>query len=197
MVLKDPAGTLDGKYRHFLEEGEKSCARLAALVAEMSELSALESGKAALKRAPFDLRSVLAEAVRALPEVPERTVEVELITAEGPAIIEGDSPRLKTALAAILHGLRREVVSTDRLVVRERAGEYSDKPASWIAMAEAAHIDSVSNADQASLTTFDEWRGGCGLSLAVARRIIDGHAGAVWSLAEGPKAAAVVVLPLK
>src|SRR5262245_57459638 len=151
MVLKDPAGTLDGKYRHFLEEGEKSCARLAALVAEMSELSALESGKAALKRAPFDLRSVLAEAVRALPEGPERTVEVELITAEGPAIIEGDSPRLKTALAAILHGLRREVVSTDRLVVRERAGEYSDKPASWIAMAEAAHIDSVSNADQASL----------------------------------------------
>lgn len=197
MVLKDPAGTLDGKYRHFLEEGEKSCARLAALVAEMSELSALESGQAAFKRAPFDLRAMLAETIRALPEVPERTVEVELTTGEGPAIIEGDSPRLKTALAAILHGLRREVVNTDRLLVHERAGDYNNQPASWIAIAEAQHIDSVSNAAKASLTTFDEWRGGCGLSLAVARRIIDGQGGAVWSLAEGPKAAAVVVLPLK
>jgi len=116
---------------------------------------------------------------------------------DAPAVVEGDSPRLKTALAAVLHGLRREVVSTDRLVVRERAGEYNNKPASWIAIAEAEHIDSVSNAALESLTTFDEWRGGCGLSLAVARRIIDRHAGAVWSLAEGPKTAAVVVLPLK
>jgi signal transduction histidine kinase len=197
MVLKDPAGTLDGRYRHFLEEGEKSCARLAALVAEMSELSALESGKAGFKRAPFDLRALLVDAIAALPEVPERTVEVELTTGDGPAVVEGDSPRLKTALAAVLHGLRREVVSTDRLVVRERAGEYNNKPASWIAIAEAEHIDSVSNAALESLTTFDEWRGGCGLSLAVARRIIDRHAGAVWSLAEGPKTAAVVVLPLK
>ena len=83
------------------------------------------------------------------------------------------------------------------VVVRERAGEYNNKPASWIAIAEAEYIDSVSNAALESLTTFDEWRGGCGLSLAVARRIIDRHAGAVWSLAEGPKTAAVVVLPLK
>jgi nitrogen-specific signal transduction histidine kinase len=112
-------------------------------------------------------------------------------------VIEGDSPRLKTALAAILHGLRREVVSTDRLIVRERTGEYSNKAASWIALAEAEHIDSVSNAALDSLTTFDEWRGGCGLSLAVARRIIGGHGGVVWSLTDGPKTAAVVVLPLK
>ena len=197
MVLKDPSGTLDGQYRHFLEEGAKSCDRLAGLVAEMSELSALESGKAAFKRAPFDLRAVLADAIAALPDVPERTVDVELTTGDGPAVIEGDSPRLKTALAAILHGLRREVVSTDRLIVRERTGEYSNKPAAWIAIAEAEHIDSVANARLDSLTTFDEWRGGCGLSLAVARRIIDGHAGGVWSLAEGPKTAAVVALPLK
>jgi signal transduction histidine kinase len=197
MVLKDPSGTLDGQYRHFLEEGAKSCERLAALVAEMSDLAALESGKTVFKRAPFDLRPVLVDAIAALPKVPDRTVEVELTTGEGPAVIEGDSPRLKTALAAILHGLRREVVSTDRLIVRERTGEYSNKAASWIALAEAEHIDSVSNAALDSLTTFDEWRGGCGLSLAVARRIIGGHGGVVWSLTDGPKTSAVVVLPLK
>src|SRR5262245_12607417 len=197
MVLKDPAGTLDGRYRQVLEEGEKSCPRLEGLAAEMSDLSALESGKAAFKRAPFDLRSLLDEVIGALPEVPERTVDVELTIGGGPAIVEGDSPRLKIALVAILQGLRREVVSADRLLVRERAGEYQNKQASWIAIADADHIESVSNAQQGSLTTFDEWRGGCGLSLAVARRIIDGHGGEVWSLAEGPKTAAVLVLPLK
>lgn len=197
MLLKDPSGILDARYRHFLEESEKSCARLSAIVAEMSDLSALESGKAVFKRAPFDLRALLADAVAALPDVSDRTVDVALTTGDGPAVVEGDSPRLKTALAAILHGLRREVVSTDRIIVQERSGEYNNKPASWIAIAEPEHIGSISNAAPDSLTTFDEWRGGCGLSLAIARRIIAGHSGALWSVVGGPKTAAVVVLPMK
>jgi nitrogen fixation/metabolism regulation signal transduction histidine kinase len=144
-----------------------------------------------------DLRAVLADAIAALPDVPDRTVDVELTTGDGPALIEGDSPRLKAAFAAIFQGLRREVVSADRLVVRERLGDFRGKPASRIAVADLDHIDTVSNARDESLAAFDEWRGGCGLSLAVARRIIDGHAGAIWSLPDGPKTAAMVVLPLK
>jgi two-component system, OmpR family, sensor histidine kinase VicK len=196
MVLKDPTGTLDDRYRRMLEEGEKSCGRLAAIVAEMSELSALEAGTAAFKRAPVDIRAILAEAISALPAVPDRTVEVQLATDAGRAVVEGDAPRLKAAFAAILHGLRREVVATDRLMVHERTGVYKDKPASWISVADADHIDALIDEPHPSLTTFDEWRGGCGLSLAVARRIIDGHAGGIWSLADGPKTAAIVALPL-
>jgi signal transduction histidine kinase len=52
----------------------------------------------------------------------------------------------------------------------------------------------VSAAEANALTTFDEWRGGCGLSLAVARRIIDGHDGSVWSAADIAKSA-VIALP--
>ena len=59
MVLKDPAGTLDERHRRMLEEAEKSCGRLSALVAEMSDLSALEAGTAAFKKAPVDIRSYL------------------------------------------------------------------------------------------------------------------------------------------
>lgn len=197
MVLKDPAGTLDERYRHWLEEGEKSCGRLAALVAEMSELSNLEAGTAPFKRVPVDLRALLADAVAALPDVPDRTVEVELTTGQGRAPIQGDAVRLKTAFTAIVYGLRREVVSSDRLFVRERTGTFQGKAASWIAIADAAHIDTLASEGPESLTTFDEWRGGCGLSLAIARRIIDGHAGAMWSPGpgQGTKTAAVVVLP--
>lgn len=200
MLLKDPTGTFDERHRRWLEEAQKSCARLAKIVSEMSELSRLEAGKAPLKRAPIDLRVLLAEVVAALPdgsdrEGSDRTVEVELTTGAGAAPILGDAPRLKTALTTLIYGLRREVVASDRLLMRERAGTYQGKPASWIALAEADHIERLAAASPESLVTFDEWRGGCGLSLPFARRIIDGHDGAIWSPDQGTKAGAVVVLP--
>jgi signal transduction histidine kinase len=200
MLLKDPTGTFDERHRRWLEEAQKSCTRLAKIVSEMSELSRLEAGKAPLKRAPIDLRVLLAEVVAAVTdgsdrEGSERTVEVELTTGAGSAPILGDAPRLTTALTTLIHGLRREVVVSDRLLVRERAGTYQGRPASWIALGEADHIETLAVASPDSLVTFDEWRGGCGLSLPFARRIIDGHDGAIWSPGQGTKAGAVVVLP--
>jgi len=46
-----------------------------------------------------------------------------------------------------------------------------------------------------ALATFDEWRGGSGLKLALARRVIRLHGGAVWAPGDGSKAGAVVVVP--
>jgi signal transduction histidine kinase len=195
MVLKDPAGTLDERYRRMLEEAEKSCARLSALVAEMSDLSALEAGTAAFKKAPVDIRTVLTGAIDALPPLPDRNVTVELRTDRGPSIVQGDGPRLQSALTSVLHGLRREVVTSDKLIVNERTGPYNGQAASWIAIADAENIDGVSGAEPQDLTIFDEWRGGCGLSLAVARRVIDQHQGSIWSPATGVKTAAVIALP--
>ena len=50
MLLKDRAGPITEQQRKLLEEAEKSCGRLAALVAEMSDLSNLEGGTASLNR---------------------------------------------------------------------------------------------------------------------------------------------------
>jgi signal transduction histidine kinase len=197
MLLKDPSGTLDERYRRMLEEAERSCGRLSGLVAEMSDLSALEAGTASFKPGPVDVRTLLRDAIDALPLLPDRTVEVELTTGNGPSVVQGDASQLKTAISSVLRGLRREVVSSDKVVVSERYGPHRGTAASWIAIAEAGNIESVSATSSEGLTTFDEWRGGCGLSLAVARRIIEGHSGTIWSLANGPKAAAVIALPHK
>jgi len=43
---------------------------------------------------------------------------------------------------------------------------------------------------------FDEWRGGSGLSLPVARRILGGHGGRIWSAPEGHKSGARILLPV-
>lgn len=207
MVLKDPAGTLDERYRHWLEAAEKSCARLTKIVAEMSELSSIEAGKAPLRRFPLDLHLLLAEVVAAEADTladPDRMVEVVLTTDPGPAPILGDAPRLKTALTSLLLGIRREVATSGRLFVRARLGIYQGRPASWIAIADDDQIERLTAASPESLVTFDEWRGGCGLTLPFARCLINRHNGAIWSPAWPPdeekkegmkKVGAVVVLP--
>src|SRR5215212_6765220 len=76
MLLKERAGALTEQQRRLLEESEKSCGRLSALVAEMSDLANLEAGTAPFNRSAVDIRAVLAEAVADLPDAPERDVTV-------------------------------------------------------------------------------------------------------------------------
>ncbi len=195
MLLKDRAGPLSDQQRRLLEEAEKSCARLSALLVEMSDLATLEAGTAPFNKSAVDLPSVLADAIESLPPSSDHPVEIRLTTSDGSAAVHGDPVRLKSAFSSVLYALRRELVSSNELFVRERGGELRGKPASWIAIGDAEHIGGLETATSESLATFDEWRGGCGLSLAVSRRIIDGHGGAMWSPAEGTKAGAVVALP--
>src|SRR5918992_5360409 len=72
MLLKDRAGPLNEQQRKLLEEAEKSCARLSALLAEVSELSNLEAGTAPLNKGPVDLTALLRDAVTAVPPLPDR-----------------------------------------------------------------------------------------------------------------------------
>jgi signal transduction histidine kinase len=195
MLLNDTAGPVTERQRQMLEAAAKSCARMNALLTETSDLSNLEAGTVSINRSSIDLRKVLADVIAALPANSDREVEVELATGDGPATIQGDAVRLRTALGSVLFALRRELVTSSRIFVRERSGDYKGRPASWIAIGDADQIDALATAAPNTLTTFDEWRGGCGLSLAVARRIVEAHGGAVWSPLEGSKAGAVIALP--
>lgn len=195
MLLKDRAGAVTDQQRRLLEKAEKSCGRLAALLTEMSDLSNLEANTASFNRNHVDLQGILADTIASLPEVPDREITVTLSPTHGSAAVEGDPVRLKTAFTSLLNALGRELVTSTELFVRERSGDYQGRPATWIAIADADHIDGLASAGPETLTTFDEWRGGCGLSLAVARRVINAHGGAMWSPADGTKAGAVVVIP--
>lgn len=195
MLLKDRAGAITDPQRRMLEEAEKSCGRLSALLAEMSDLSNIEANTAPFNRNRTDLNAVIVDAIASLPDVPDRVITVTLSHAQGSGAVEGDPVRLKAAFTALLSALGRELITSTELLVRARAGDYQGRPAIWIAIADADHIDGLGSAGPESLATFDEWRGGCGLSLALARRVISAHGGAIWSPGDGTTPGAVVVIP--
>ena len=78
MLLKEQGGPISEKQRKMLEEMERSCARIAALVTEMSELGKLESGDLAVARQPFDFAALVAELARGMHEGHDRGVTLEL-----------------------------------------------------------------------------------------------------------------------
>jgi signal transduction histidine kinase len=195
MLLTERAGPLTEMQRRFLQDVEKSCARVSVLLGEISDVAGIEAGKTRLKSSAVDLRRVLTEAIGSLPADSDYPAEIVLGATSGRTEMMGDEPRLTAAFVAVLWALRREVVDGNELQVRCRPREFRGKPAQWIAIGEPRRIAELESATAETLTTFEECRGGCGLSLAVARRVIDGHGGALWSPGQGTKAGAVVALP--
>src|SRR4051812_15718200 len=133
MVLKDPSSSLDSRYRKMLEEAEKSVIRVRDVVAEMSELSLLEKGEITLRHEPLSLPTLLNDAVAALPEAPDgRPITITIETGGQQTMIRGDATWLTRAFTSILFALRREVVDTDQLVIREQTLTLKEKPVVWI-----------------------------------------------------------------
>ena len=195
MLLKDRAGPITEQQRRLLEEAEKSCGRLSALVTEMSDLSNLEGGKATVNRSGVDLRDLARDAIEGLPAMADREIAVELQPGAEPATVTGDATRLRAALTALMIALRRELVTTDRLLVNIRQGDFNGSRAVRIAIGDEELLPGIMAADAASLPRFDEWRGGSGLSLAVARRVVGQHGGSLHGPPGDAKAGALLVLP--
>lgn len=189
MLLKDRAGPLPDPQRRILEEAEKSCARLSGLLAEVSELSHLEAGTAPFNRSSVDVLRLLQESSAELPPMSDRDVRIE-VTGE-PAPVHGDAVRLKAAFTSILQALRRELVTSDCIAVKVQLSSGSV----IISICEEPRLERLQHAGPEDFATFDEWRGGNGLSLATARRIIEAHGGRILGLRDDGKAAATISIP--
>lgn len=194
MLLKEQGGPISEKQRKMLEEMERSCARIAALVTEMSELGKLESGDLAVARQPFDFAALVAELASRMHEGHDRGVTLELRGAEARLDVVGDRARIGAAVGALLHAALRERGEAG-IVVAHCA--RSDAGGSWALLAIGDEADVAALVGAQEEAGFDEWRGGLGLALPVARRVVAAHGGAIWSApGDRPRTGSAMRIPL-
>lgn len=194
MLLAERAGPLTDRQRKMLTDTLRSADRLTALVAEMSELSNLEAGTLTVLRQPIALAPLLQEVAAALDDGRERGVraEVRLTPALGPDVrVTGDAVRLRAALTAVLTTVAREQAGAATIVVAADVEEGS--PWAVVRIGEAAAVAALSG----PTGDFDEWRGGVGLALPLARRVVEAAGGRVWSpRTDAARSAVGLLLPL-
>jgi signal transduction histidine kinase len=196
LVLKGRVGPVADEQRRMLEEAEKSCARISALLAEMSDLAHLELGDAAVSSRAADLSAVLREVVEGAaqgPDIPAVTLRDD--RPGGP--MQGDPARLKAAFAALLHAVQRELPLESSVIVERSSRDGSTVVAIGRTDAIAELSDSASRvaAPADGSEGFDELRGGMGLALPLARHVIHRHAGRLVVLSDRPQAGVAVVFP--
>lgn len=193
MLLREQAGPLSEKQRKMLEEADRSCGRLGSLVAEMSEFGKLEGGDVSFARQEFDLAALVVEVASVLHDAEDRGVQLEA-RASTPVIVTGDRVRIASAIRALMQSALRERVEPGVVVARCTTGTGTPR---WgvLVIGDDAALDDLERGAAASPAAFDEWRGGLGLALPVARRVIEAHGGSVWA-GSGPNARATSALRL-
>jgi signal transduction histidine kinase len=194
MLQRDAESPLTDRQRKMIDEAEKSCGKLAALIAELSELGKMDDGQIAMSSRPLDLFVLVSEVAKGVHEAAERDVRLEARGQHAGALMAGDESRLRAAFGAIFHAIVREKPGPCTVVADRRIVTGDGRSSAIIVTSDEA---SVSDAYEAASMPFDDKRGGVGLSLAIARRVIEAHGGRVWSPAvDRGSGSALVELPL-
>jgi signal transduction histidine kinase len=193
MLLNDQSSPLSDRQRKMVTEAEKSCSRLVTLIAEMSDVSKLDAGLVKLNRESLDLFAMVEEVAASVHEAPDRDVRLEVRGMGAGATMTGDGPRLRQSFAAIFKAILREQAGACTVVVERR---FAANAAGGAAVIVVAEEHAVQSAYESAHTRFDEKRGGMGLALPLARRVIEGHGGDLSSPAgAAERGAAIITFP--
>lgn len=196
MLASDQMGPLTDHQRKIVDDATRACTRLSGLVEELSDLASLDSGGVALAHGAVDVPALLAELARDATEGRDRGVTLQVEAPPTPLIARGDRRRLRDALDVLLRAVLREqstpcvvraVCLADRLDGRgvARVGIGPEEAA-------AAVLESPPDA------RLNESRGGLGLGLPIARRVVAALGGRVWSIGTERHIGAIgFELPLK
>ena len=197
MVLKEHGGPLTDKQKKMLQEAERSCERISALVSEMSDLGKLESRDLSVTRHDIDLGALVAELASDMHEGEDRGVRLDVRVPNRPVTVTGDRARLSAAITTLLHAALRER-GEPGVIVADLTSIDATPPWAVLAVAEEDALPSLIDAGFGTPPPFDEWRGGLGLALPVARRVVEALGGALWSApGDRPRAGSALKLPLR
>jgi len=193
MLQGDSDTPLSERQRRMIDEAERSCQRLVALIAELSEIQKLDSNLIELAQHGFDAFPAIAEAARGVHEAEDRNVRLVVRGESAGASMRGDVTRLQHAFATVFRASLREMPADTTVVADRRFDTRDGQKSAVLIVADEPNVQSSYDAEP---TPFDEKRGGLGLAIPIARRIIERHRGRIWSPA-GSRATAIISLPMR
>lgn len=178
MLLRETDPALGERQHKMVEEAEKSCTRIVALLGELSEIAKLDAGMATVNEGSFDLFLILEELAGSVHELDERGVVLHTQGEAAGAVIQGDLASIRAAFVAFFRAVMREQPASCRVAVDRRRVQNGSNISAVVAV---AREDDIEHAYNSAPAPFNEHRGGLGLALPIARRVIERHGGRVWS----------------
>jgi signal transduction histidine kinase len=198
LLQRDGGDPITDQQRKMLSEAEKSCARFIALITELSEISKLDSGAVGLASQPIDIFSLVEEVAEHVHEASDREVRLTLTGEAAGAPATGDAVRLRAAFQAIFRAILREKLGPATVMAERRRVVHDGQLSAVVVVADESDVQAVYDSPAGA---FDERRGGLGLALPLARRVIEGHGGRIWAPSpnageDRARGSAVISLPI-
>ena len=178
MLRRDTESPLSERQRKMIDEAEKSFARIIAVIDEMSEIGKLDAGLISLARQPLDVFTLVKEVAELVHEANDREVHLQLRGDDHGAPISGDVARLRTAFDAIFRAIMREKPGHSTVIVDRRLVSRDGRPVAVVIVSEESTVQEAYDREP---VPFFEKRGGLGLALPLAARVIEGHGGRISS----------------
>lgn len=198
-TLRD--GAIDDKKatRDFLTRIDSEVARLTQLVAELTELSRIETGKAELKKEPVNLNQLVEEVIAQLsPQAERQKLSISQDCAADLPSVPADKDRVRQVIANLVHNAIKFTRPGGRITITTKTLEGSvvvDIADTGIGIPEedlARVFERFYKGDKARAGE------GTGMGLAIAKHVVEAHGGNIWvQSVEGKGSTFSFSLPLK
>jgi signal transduction histidine kinase/CheY-like chemotaxis protein len=179
----------DSQARRLGELIARQADQLTRLVDDLLDVSRISQGLIELQREPLELGDAIEVAVETVqPLLRERRHEVSTVREESPLYVEGDMARLVQCLTNVLTNAAKYTEAGGHIEIALRRDgqsgivEVRDDGAGISADMLPRVFDLFVQADR----SLDRSRGGLGIGLSVARRLVEMHQGTITAISEGP-----------
>jgi two-component system phosphate regulon sensor histidine kinase PhoR len=190
MVETLGGGAIDDKNvaRDFLTRIDSEVDRLTQLVAELTELSRIETGKAELKKEPVNLNQLVEEVISQLsPQVERQKLSISQDCATDLPSVPADKDRVRQVIANLVHNAIKFTRPGGKITITTKTLEESvvvDIADTGIGIPKedlARVFERFYKGDKARAGE------GTGMGLAIAKHVVEAHGGSIWVRSEEGK----------
>ncbi len=182
MVETLRSGAVDDKEAavDFLARIDEEVDRLAQLVAELTELSRIETGKAELKLDAVDINALIAEVINQLsPQAERQRLSVKTELAPDLPAVRADAGRVKQVIINLAHNAIKFTPSQGSITISSRFDDKSVTVAVSDTGAGISRSDLPHIFERFYKTDRARSRGGTGMGLAIAKHVVEAHGGSI------------------